>query len=489
MMDVPRFKQRQDQPMPRSAVFLLLLIFAASVDAGPPAYGTWFTERTMRVDYFHTGDVDDETIALDRVVADGAWPGSRTQLIDGLNLGKYLVEVVDRETNRAIWSRGFATIYGEWETTGEAKQMHRTFHESVRFPWPRKPVQLVLKKRDRENAFREIWSTTIDPNSRFVDAADRAPMGKVWNVFESGSPAEKVDILLIAEGYTEAEMPKFRRDVERLVGQLFAREPFKSRRNDFNVRALELPSAQSGVNRPQVGEFRRTPLSTSYNIFDSERYLLTFDNRAFREAASAAPYEFVEILVNEKQYGGGGIHNWQATTSVDTGFAGYVFVHEFAHHFAGLADEYYTSPVAVTTDTTTTQPEPWEPNATAMRDPAQLKWRDLVDPKTPLPTPWNKEPYEKQSREFQDRRAKLRAQRVEETLIDDLFREQQKLETKLLGSMEHSGKVGAFEGASYQARGLYRPEADCIMFTRDDVGFCRVCQRALSKVIDQYSRP
>jgi hypothetical protein len=475
--------------MTRLAVPLLFFAIALVRAEQPAGYHEWFTDRTMRVDYFHTGDAKAETIALDRVVSDGAWPGSRTRLIDDLNLGKYLVEVRDRDTNRVLFSRGFATIYGEWETTDEAKHMHRTFHESVRFPWPRKPVQVVLSKRDRENAFQQIWSTTIDPNSRFVDAADREPMGKVWTLFENGPPTEKVDVLLIAEGYTAGEMPKFRRDVERLTAKLFELEPFKSRRSDFNVRALELPSARSGVNRPHVGEFRRTLLSTSYNIFDSERYVLTFDNRAFREAASAAPYEFVEILVNEKQYGGGGIHNWQATTSVDTGFAEYVFVHEFAHHFAGLADEYYTSPVAYTTEPGAEQVEPWEPNATAMKDPAQLKWRDLVSPDTPVPTPWEKDPFDKQSRAFQERRAKLRAERVDEKVIDELFREQQRAETKLLGGMTHAGKVGAFEGASYQARGLYRPEADCIMFTRNEVPFCRVCQRALSRVIDQYSRP
>jgi hypothetical protein len=55
--------------------------------------------------------------------------------------------------------------------------------------------------------------------------------------------------------------------------------------------------------------------------------------------------------------------------------------------------------------------------------------------------------------------------------------------------MKYSGKVGAFEGAGYEAKGLYRPEADCIMFTRDPVGFCRVCRHAISRIIDQYARP
>ena len=109
-----------------------------------------------------------------------------------------------------------------------------------------------------------------------------------------------MDLLVIGEGYTAAEMPKFHRDVKRLLPALFAEEPFKSRRSDFNVRALDLPSAVSGVNRPNAGVFRRTPLSAEYNIFDSERYVLTLDNRALRDAASAAPYEFIEILVNDR---------------------------------------------------------------------------------------------------------------------------------------------------------------------------------------------
>jgi hypothetical protein len=461
----------------------------ATLDSQAPAsYDRFFTAATMRVDYFHSGGLGAEIVSLDRVVSDGPWPGSRTQFVDDTNLGKYLFEVIDRETNRVIYSRGFASIYGEWETTAEAKQISRTYHESLRFPWPKAPVQVVLKKRDRDNSFHEFWSTVVDPESRFVNRADRAPAGTVWTLFESGPPSEKVDLLLIGEGYTAAQLPKFHADAKRLVDALFAVEPFKSRRNDFNVRGLDLPSAEPGVNRPHVKQYRRTPVSAEYNIFDSERYVLTFDNRALRDAAATAPYEFLEILVNEKQYGGGGIYNLQATSAVDTGFAEYVFIHEFGHHFAGLADEYYTSDVAYETGGAD-HPEPWEPNVTALHDPAKLKWRDLVERTTPLPTPWNKEAYEAKSREFRTRRRALLAKGAPETDVDALFREQMASERPFLGSMEFSGKVGAFEGASYEAKGLYRPEADCIMFTRDPVGFCRVCRRAIGRIIDQYSKP
>jgi hypothetical protein len=478
----------------RCALFLAALTCALLAGAAVPstlpaaAFDASFTGGTMRVDYFHSGGLGQEIVALDRVVSDGPWAGSRTRLVDDLNLGKYLFEVIDRDTNRAIYSRGFASIYGEWETTSDYKTLHRTFGESLRFPWPTSPVQVVLKKRDRDNSFHELWSTVIDPNSRFVNRADPPKAGTVWTLFESGPPAEKVDILLISEGYTAAQMPKFRADAKRLVDALFAVEPFKSRKNDFNVRGLELPSAQPGVNRPHVGSFRRTPISAEYNIFDSERYLLTLDNRAFRDAAASAPYEFIEILANEQQYGGGGIFNDQATTSVDTGFAEYVFVHEFGHHFAALADEYYTSDVAYETGGTDL-PEPWEPNITALKDPSRLKWRDLVEPGTPIPTPWDKAEYETHSRDTQARRRALLAKKVPEAEVDALFREQLAWDSKYLSSMKYSGKVGAVEGAGYEAKGLYRPEADCIMFTRDPVGFCRVCRRAIGRIIDQYARP
>jgi len=248
-----------------------------------------------------------------------------------------------------------------------------------------------------------------------------------------------------------------------------------------------VPAAVRGAPRPPPGAPPPTPLSVEYNIFDSERYALTLDNRTMRDVAASVPYEFVEILINEQHYGGGGIFNAFATAAVDTAFADYIFVHEFGHHFAGLGDEYYTSDVAYETGRTD-RPEPWEPNITAQHDLAELKWGDLVTPGTPIPTPWEKEAFEKESREVQAKRRELRGRRAPESEMNALLEAERVAETKLLGSMTHSGKVGAFEGASYEPKGLYRPEADCIMFTRDKVGFCRVCQRAITRIIDRSVR-
>lgn len=462
---------------------------APTIPAAQPRGPALDFGQTMRVDYFHTGGpTSGETVSLDRIVNDGAWPGSRTQLVDAMNLGKYFFEVTDAASRRVLYSRGFASVYGEWETTAEAAKVHRTFHESLRFPWPVAPVEVTLKKRTADNAFAAIWSTAVDPASRFVNAAPPPPAaGAVRTVIDSGPAATKVDLLIIGEGYTAAQMPKFRGDVDRLLKALFAEEPFKSRRGDFNVRALELPVGESGVNRPNAGVFRRTPISAEYNIFDSERYLLTLDNRTLRDAASAAPYEFIEILANESTYGGGGIFNDHATSSVDSAFSDYVFVHEFGHHFAALADEYYTSEVAYATGAPV-KVEPWEPNVTALTDPAALKWRDLVTAGTPLPTPWPKAAFEAHSRTIQERRRAIRARNAPEAEMDALFREQQAFEETLLAGGPHARAVGAFEGASYEPRGLYRPQADCLMFTRNKVGFCRVCQRAIGQIIDLYAK-
>lgn len=473
------------------------LLLLCLLVAGPGApmqrsagdYDATFTRDTMRIDYFHTGGpAAPETLSLDRVLNDGAWPGSRTQLVDPTGLGAYVFEARDTASGTLIYSRGFSSIYGEWETTGEQKTAHRTFHESVRMPWPKRPIAVTLKKRHADGAFRSIWTVDIDPASRFVNRAPAAPhAGRVWTVFENGPPSQKVDLLIVGEGYTSAEMPKFRRDVERLLPAVFGEEPFKSRRSEFNVRALELPSAQSGIHRPNAGMFRRTPLSAEYNIFDSERYVLTLDNRALRDAAAAAPYEFIEILVNEKTYGGGGIFNAQATASVDSAFSPYVFVHEFGHHFAALADEYYTSP-AVYAAASGAKIEPWEPNVTALHDPAAVKWRARVTPGTALPTPWPKAEFEAYERGIQSRRVKLRADKRPEAEMTALFKEEAEGVEKIFDRSPVRTVVGAFEGGNYEATGYFRPQLQCLMFDRVSP-FCGVCSDAIVEIIELYSKP
>jgi len=453
----------------------------------------------MRLDYYHTGNSSQELFSIDRVVIEPlSWPGDTSKSIDDTNLGKYFFEVRDQKTKRVLYSRGFASIYGEWETTDEAKIIMRTFQESLRFPAPADPVEVVLRKRDARNVFRDIWSTAIDPQDQFIDRSKSRPPAPLITIQRMGAPATKVDFLILGDGYTAAEAKKFETDARRLTEVLFSTSPFKEHRKDFNVWGLCPHASESGISRPSTGLYHDSPLGTSYDAFGSERYVLSFDNRALRKVAAFAPYEFIEILANNRTYGGGGIFNLYSTVAVDNAFANYVFVHEFGHHFAGLADEYYTSSVAYAP--ATARVEPWEPNATALLpsvanqgntetvgERSELKWGDLVSPDTPIPTPWNKEAFENYSREIQKRRAQLRKEKRPEAEMEALFREELAHERAMFAREKYYGRVGAFEGAAYEAHGYYRPEIDCIMFSRTN-HFCAVCRRAIERIISLYSR-
>jgi hypothetical protein len=461
-----------------STVALIAWLCLAASDA-------FAAPRTMRFDYYHSGNDKQELFSVDRVVIEPLeWPGNLEKAVDRTNLGKYLFEVTD-QAGRVLYSRGFASIYGEWETTDEATKLNRTFHESLRFPAPDAPVTIIIRKRDARNQFQQVWKANVDPKSIFVDDSTPPPTAAPIALEKNGEPSTKVDVLLLGDGYTAAERGKFERDARRMMDILFATSPFKERRRDFNVWGLVPPAAESGISRPSTRVHRASPLGTTYDAFGSERYVLTFNNRALREVAAFAPYEFVEILTNTRTYGGGGIFNLYSTVAVDSAQAPYVFVHEFAHHFAALADEYYTSPVAYA-PAPENKIEPWEPNVTALGDPGTLKWRDLMEPGTPLPTPWRKDEFERASRAYQERRAKIRAENRPEDEMEALFREARAFEVKLFAQEPYAGKVGAFEGANYEAKGYFRPEVDCIMFTRS-AAFCAVCRGAIENIIRLYT--
>jgi len=339
-----------------------------------------------------------------------------------------------------------------------------------------------IYRRDAQQVFQPLWETKLDTTDMFVDRSPTAAQDLVV-IEQHGTAPDKVDLLLLGDGYTAAECAaKFRADARRVAAALFKVQPFARRRQDFNVWGLCPPAAESGVSRPSTGIHRASPAGATYDAFGSERYLLTFENRALREIASQAPYEALVILANNDTYGGGGIFGLYSTLAVDSSWADYLFVHEFGHHFAALADEYYTSPVAYAAPTTIV--EPWEPNVTAAADRDKLKWRHLVATSTPVPTPWPKAAFEAYQRDVQARRKQIRADRRPESEMDALFREEQAQVTKLLDRERDHSAVGAFQGANYDAQAYYRPQLDCIMFTRDEVPFCRVCESALERMID-----
>lgn len=452
----------------------------AGAEAGAPA--TW------RVDYFHTGGPGlDEVLSLDRIVVEPLpWPGNPRGHLDPTGFGVYRFEVRDGD-GTVLYSRGFSPLFAEWQLTAEAERRHRTFHDSLRFPAPAGPVEVVVLRRDGGD-FREVWRVPVDPGDPFVDPSS-PQRRELLEIEVHGPPADKLDLLLLGDGWTAGQCrTRFPAAARRMLDALFAHQPFTRRRTDFNVWGLCPPSPEEGVSRPSTGTHVRTPLGTTYDVLGAERYMLTYDNRAWRDVAAWAPYEVVVILANASTYGGGGLYNGYAAVAVESAWADYLFVHELGHHLAGLADEYYVSPVAYRPPERVE--EPWEPNVTALLDPAALKWGDLVTEGTPIPTPWPKEPFEHHAREVQRQREAIRADGRPEAAMSLLFREQQLYESRLLlTEADHAGVVGAFQGANYDARAFYRPQVDCVMFSRDEVPFCAVCQRAIEAVLDLYAPP
>jgi hypothetical protein len=442
---------------------------------------------TMRVDYYHIGNATQEQFTVDRVVIEPQpWPGNPSRPIDTTNRGLYLFRVVDLASGKAIYSRGFNSIYGEWQTTDEARKISRTFSESLRFPAPPQPVRITLEKRDRQNQFQAVWDLTVDPADKFIVRQAPMAVGSLIKLHEAGDPVDKLDLLILGDGYTAAERRKFERDARRLVQILFSTTPFKERQRDINVWGLCPPAARSGISRPSDRVFRQSPVGLTYDAFGTERYMLTFENKAFRDIAGNAPYDFVEIIANSSAYGGGGIFGQFSAVAAHSGSAAYIFVHEFGHHIAALADEYYTSDVAYLPPAE--KVEPWEPNVTALLDRAALKWRSLVMPGTPIPTPWPKEEFDQYAKLAQDRRRALREAGRPESEMDALLKEIDAHTAAILSGGPYARRLGAFEGANYESRGYYRPQQDCIMFSRDRVPFCLVCRQAVEDMLDLYSR-
>lgn len=467
---------------------LLLPLFLAARLTAQISYDRYFTDNTIRLDYYSTGTKGTEHLSLDRVYAEGRWPGSRVNLIDTLNLGEYLVRVFDQGSNAVIYSRGYSTMFNEWQTTDEAGAgVWRSILQSVRFPEPKNPVQVTVSRRDKRMIFHEIFSTVVDPNDPTqVNREKRSPAFTVTKLMYNGDPSKKVDIVIVGDGYTASEMAKFRDNAKHFNDAMFATSPFKERKNDFNVWTIEAISEESGIDVPDKNVWKKTALGTSYNTFGSARYVLTEATRELRDVLSAAPYDFVNILINDKRYGGGGIFNLYTTTFTISDAKGqewqrdYVYVHEFGHSFGGLGDEYYSSSTGYN-DFYPKGVEPWEPNVTALLDKKNVKWKAFQSSGTPIPTDWGKKTYDS----LEAIRGKL------DRLAADYYEKREpllKATEAIMKEPKFKGVVGAFEGAGYSSEGLFRPSIDCRMFSLSLVDFDPVCKASIERMIDFYSK-
>jgi hypothetical protein len=367
------------------------------------------------------------------------WGGSKSNLIDIFNYGKYKVEVKETASGKLLYSRTYTTLFSEWQTTAEAKKVQKSYPEAVIVPFPKIPVSISFFARDTMQNWVEKLSFDVNPEEDFISPELPAAY-ETYDIIINGDAAEKVDIVFIPEGYTKAEMKRFQKEAGKFAQYLFNAEPYKANKHHFNVRAVLAPSEESGTDIPGKNIWKKTILNSSFYTFGVERYLMVDDYQKVRDVAANVPYDQIYVLVNTSKYGGGAIYNFYSVCVNENPSAEYVAQHEFGHGFANLGDEYYTSYTAYE-DFYKLDVEPLEPNLTTLVD-FENKWKDMIDENTPVPTP---------------------------------------------DTDEYANSVGVFEGGGYVAKGVYRPMIDCTMKTLTTDNFCPVCKRAIIHMIEFYT--
>jgi len=419
-------------------VFLFVSVSIARAET-VVEFGKFFKNKTLRIDVTLGGDKDATVAYLEQMKKQGEWAGSKTHLVDRMQWGNFRYLLKDKESGELIFSRGFTSLFQEWQTTPEAKVLKRSFYHVLLMPFPKKEAVLVLETRTWDGNSKELMTLDISPADYFIED-EQSPKYDVVPIMENGPHDKKVDLVFLPEGYTADEMDKFQQDIKRMTDYMFAMRPFNQHKSDFNLYAVLVPSLESGTDVPGERIYRNTAFNSNFYTFDSPRYLTTRDLKAVHDAAATATYDQVYVLVNSGTYGGGGFYNYLNLTSVDHTKSPQVFVHEFAHGFAGLADEYYDSEVSFE-EFYNLKVEPWEPNITTLVD-FDRKWKGMMADDVPQPTP-RKEKYQ--------------------------------------------NSLGLFEGGGYMAKGIYSPMMNCRMKTNEAEGFCPVCAKAIEEAIQLYS--
>jgi hypothetical protein len=407
---------------------------------GQTNFEKYFTDKVLRFDFMLAGNSQKTLVYPVGMKEEQLYGGSHENLIDPFDYGNFKYEVFDAAENSLIYSRGFCTLFQEWQTTAEAKTIERSFYEVATMPFPKNRVRFVLSLRERSGIFSKLYETVIDPNDYYI-RKEKPVNAAITKIYGPGDPQKCVDLAFVAEGYTADEMNKFRDDVKKMADVLFSEAPFSDYRDKINIWAVEAVSSDSGTDIPGDKIYNNTVLNSSFYTFGTDRYLTTQDIKSVNDYAALAPHDNIIVLINSNKYGGGGVYNYYSGTTVGHPLSPKVFIHEFGHGFAGLADEYYSSDVAYD-EFYPLNVEPWEPNITTMVN-FDSKWKKLVAKEIPMPTP-----------------------------ADDKYK----------------NSTGLFEGGGYSAKGIFRPEMDCRMKSNGSNGYCTVCREAVKKMIEFYTR-
>ncbi len=422
------------------SVSIALIILLSASCKHESTFEKYFENKSLRIDYMHSGNHIDEYINFDELIEEPFWAGSKKNLIDTLNYGHYFMKVLNKSDKKLIYSRGFSSLFREWQTTEASKSSCGAYDESLIIPYPKNDVIIELYGRDSLNNWRKDAEFDIDMKKGEIRKPNPKNQYPYQEILKNGAPNKKVDIVILPEGYTEEDMDLFMNDCKKFTEDLFKIEPYTSNQSKFNIYAIKAPSKERGSDIPEDSIFKETLLNTSFYTFGSERYCMSTDPKKVRDIAGNAPYDQIYILVNTEKYGGGAIYNYYSLSVNSNKSAAKIFVHELGHGFAGLGDEYYDSSVAYN-DFHHKDVSPWEPNLSTLNH-FDRKWKSMVDPNIPIPTP-----------------------------NDTIY----------------NGKTGLFEGGGYVAKGIYRPSMDCLMKSFKGDKFCKVCSQSIQQMIDFYT--
>ncbi|WP_321334844.1 IgA Peptidase M64 [uncultured Bacteroides sp.] len=400
----------------------------------------YFTNKSLRIDYIFSGNATTQNIFLDELSQLPSWAGRRHHLSELPLEGNGKIIMRDLNSKKSIYETSFSSLFQEWISTDEAKTTSKGFENTFILPFPLHSVEIEVSLFDARHNISASMKHIVDPNDILIKAKGLSHILPYKYIVKNGSEQKCIDVAILAEGYTISEMGIFYEDAATACESLFAHEPFKSMKDKFNVVAVASPSADSGISAPKLKQWKDTAFGSHFDTFYSDRYLTTNHVKAINDALAGIPYEYIIILANTEQYGGGGIYNAFTLTAAHHKMFRPVVVHEFGHSFAGLADEYFYDE-DVMNDTYPLNVEPWEPNISTLANFAS-KWQDMLDEKTPRPTP---------------------------------------------PSAKDKYAIGVYEGGGYSAKGIYRPAYNCRMRTNEYPNFCPVCQRAITRIIKFYT--
>lgn len=404
--------------MKKNVIAALAMLVCIAATAGNPG-------RTLRLDYIFSGTDKTAEIALAGLGSIEGWAGRCVNMDKVALKGNGQLCMKDAATGKVLYRNSFSTLFQEWQNNEEAVNVRKSFENVFLVPMPDGKAEITIELYDNKGAVSASLTHPVDPDDILIRPIGRNPEPHRY-LHRSGPSEEKIDIAIVAEGYSASESELFYADAEKAVNDLWSHEPFASLKDRFNIVAVAAESADSGVSVPREGLWLDTALGSHFDTFYSDRYLTTLHLFRLHDILAGIPYEHIIILANTDTYGGGGIFNSYILSSAHNEYSSPVIVHEFGHSFAGLADEYFYDEQYV--DFYYPDTEPWEPNITTLAD-FRSKWPDMM------------------------------------------------------------GKdgVGLYEGAGYQSKGVYRGSKDCRMQTNTYPSFCPVCERAIRRIIDFYT--